>query len=301
MSSESFKSRVVSVAVFAQEQGEGQGARVRRTIGRPELRNLDPFLMLDEFRVKLPAGFPDHPHRGFETVTYMHPESPGAFTHEDCKGNKGIIAAGDLQWMTAGKGILHSEVPESRTDIARGLQLWINLPSTVKMCEPSYQEVCAKDIPSTKVDGVHVRVVAGESLGVTSPITTRTPTTFFHFKMDAGAKLAQKIASGWNSFAYIFEGKGYFGSSKKELSAYYTATFTEEAGDEDGLSVEAGEGGIEFVLISGKPINESIVQHGPFVMNTREEIYEAFVDYQNARRGFEGARGWRSKNGERCR
>ena len=293
----SFESRTVKLAVLAREQGEGMGARVRRSIGRPELRTLDPFLMLDEFRVALPAGFPDHPHRGFETVSYIHPDSEGIFTHEDFKGNKGNIGPGDLQWMTAGRGIVHSEVPLDRK-VCRGLQLWINLKSSDKMCEPRYQEFLAKDIATAENDGISVRIIAGEAFGVTAPTQTKTPTTFYHFKIPANKKLEQKIDSSFNSFAYIFSGEGYFGKEKTHCKSFFTIAFNRDG--KDGLYVQTKDKPVEFVLISGKPLGEEVAWHGPFVMNKREELMEAFQDYQMGRNGFEGASRWRSQNGRRC-
>ena len=167
-------SRSVALAMEARAQGEGRGAVVRRSIGRPELRTLDPFLMLDEFRVGLPAGFPDHPHRGFETVSYMHPKSEGNFTHEDSKGNQGTLQAGDLQWMSAARGIMHSEVPES-AEKARGLQLCINLPAASKMSEPNYQEYPSAEVTEATAPGVRVRVIAGESLGELPTVASIKP------------------------------------------------------------------------------------------------------------------------------
>ena len=181
------------------------GARVRRSIGRPELRNFDPFLMLDEFKVGLPAGFPDHPHRGFETVTFMLPQSQGSFLHEDFAGNAGEINAGDLQWMTAGRGIMHSEMPKSGK-IAHGLQLWINLGSKDKLCAPRYQEHPASDVRRASQDGVTAWVIAGSALGVTSQVDTKTPVTYLYFAMEPGAALQQPVPPGHNAFAYTLSG-----------------------------------------------------------------------------------------------
>ena len=177
-------SKKVQQTVLSVEQSEGVGARVRRSVGRPELRNLDPFLMLDEFKGKQPAGFPDHPHRGFETVSYM---LKGQFKHEDSKGHKGIIEEGDLQWMTAGKGIVHCEMPWGDVE-SQGLQLWVNLAKKDKMIEPQYQELKSTDIPVKIKDGVTVKVIAGESYGTQSKVYTRTPTLYLDFKLDHGAK-----------------------------------------------------------------------------------------------------------------
>ncbi|BBH02080.1 RmlC-like cupins superfamily protein [Prunus dulcis] len=210
------KPRLVVRKFLARPQHEGVGAVVRRSIGRFELKYFDPFLVLDEFSVSAPAGFPDHPHRGlhhrpwFETVTYM---LQGAVTHEDFEGHKGTIGAGDLQWMTAGRGIVHSEMPAAQ-GTQKGLQLWINLSSKHKMIEPKYQEMLSKDIKEAAKDGVKVRVIAGEALGTKSPIYTRTPTMYLDFTLKSGAILQQPIQISWNAFVYVLEGEGIFGSPK---------------------------------------------------------------------------------------
>ncbi|KAK3812670.1 MAG: RmlC-like cupin domain-containing protein [Linnemannia gamsii] len=240
-------------AVLSKEQSEGVGARVRRSIGRPELRNHDPFLMLDEFNVDKNGGFPDHPHRGFETVTYM---LEGQFQHEDFAGHKGTIGPGDLQWMTAGRGIVHSEMPVKSQTRAHGLQLWINLPKEHKMCEPQYQELLDGQIPrATPQDGVVVKVIAGESHGVKSQVYTRTPTMYLDFKMDKNKTVTQTIPSTFT---------GVRGQRAPHFSEDGAETVKIQTKDEDA----------HFVLIAGEPLKEPIVQHGPFVMNTQEEIYD---------------------------
>lgn len=284
---------MVAKKILSVEQSEGVGARVRRSVGRPELRQFDPFLLLDEFKVKKPAGFPDHPHRGFETVTYM---IDGSFQHEDFCGHKGTINAGDLQWMTAGRGIVHSEMPHGDGENV-GLQLWINLKSTEKMVEPAYQELLAKDIPHAEKDGVNVTVIAGESMGISSPVRTKTPTMYLDFKMDPGAKFSQPIPSAWNGFVYTIKGKGSFGpsDSKLESDAHHTLVL----GDGDYIEVEnTGSEKLHFVLIAGQPLNESVVQHGPFVMNTAEQIRQTIQDYSHGKNGFERAPGWESEIGK---
>eukprot|EP00299_Pterocystis_sp_00344_P016649 c8355_g2_i2.p1 GENE.c8355_g2_i2~~c8355_g2_i2.p1 ORF type:complete len:246 (+),score=59.01 c8355_g2_i2:251-988(+) len=238
---ETFQSRSVQVKVLSVEQGEGRGARVRRSIGRPELRSFDPFLMLDEFKGGKPAGFPDHPHRGFETVSYMLPTSEGIFLHEDFEGHKGTLGPGDLQWMTAGRGIVHAEMP-GNDKIAHGLQLWVNLSSKDKMCEPAYQELPASSVPVTTVEGVTARVIAGEALGVVSPVYTRTPTSYLHFEMEPNSRLQQPIPEAWNAFAYVLSGSGTFGqgSQAKVSDAHHTLALTKGTG-QDGLEVVAGD------------------------------------------------------------
>ena len=262
------------------------GARVRRTIGRPELRSLDPFLLLDEFKVGLPGGFPDHPHRGFSTVTFVLPNSKGGFIHEDFMGHKGVIHGGDLQWMSAGKGIVHSEMPVSEEE-AHGLQLWINLPKHAKMTDPSYQELSAKDVPQVTKNGVTANVIAGEALGVRSPVYSYTPVHYSHFTMEPNASLQQPIEKSFNSFLYILNGTASIGG--KNLEAHHVITLNQ---DGEGVEMAAGGQGCEFVLISGQPIGEPVVQHGPFVMNTQQEIMEAMMDYQSGRNGFENAPKW---------
>uniref|UniRef100_A0A0A9FQF2 Pirin-like protein n=1 Tax=Arundo donax TaxID=35708 RepID=A0A0A9FQF2_ARUDO len=282
------KPRAVVKKLLAESQPEDQGATVRRSIGRPELRNLDPFLMLDEFSVSKPAGFPDHPHRGFETVTYM---LEGAFTHQDFAGHKGTIRAGDVQWMTAGRGIVHSEMPAG-DGVQKGLQLWINLSSKDKMIEPRYQELQSKDISRAEKDGVEVRIIAGEAFGVRSPVYTRTPTMYMDFTMQPGSQLHQPIPEGWNAFVYIIDGEGVFG---REKAAAVTAHHCLVLGPGDGLSVWNKSGApLRFALVGGQPLGEPVVQHGPFVMNTRAEIQQAMEDYYYGRNGFEKARQWSS-------
>ncbi|KAJ1292735.1 hypothetical protein BS78_01G012900 [Paspalum vaginatum] len=280
--------RAVVKKLLAESQPEGQGATVRRSIGRHELRNLDPFLMLDEFSVSKPAGFPDHPHRGFETVTYM---LEGAFTHQDFAGHKGTIRAGDVQWMTAGRGIVHSEMPAG-DGVHKGLQLWINLSSKDKMIEPRYQELQSKDISRAEKDGVEVRIIAGEALGVRSPVYTRTPTMFMDFTMRPGSRLHQPVPEGWNAFVYIVDGEGVFG---RESSAPAAAHHCLVLGPGDGLSVwNKAAAPLRFALVAGQPLGEPVVQHGPFVMNTRAEIQQAMEDYYYGRNGFERATQWSS-------
>ncbi|KAL6293701.1 hypothetical protein ACE6H2_001843 [Prunus campanulata] len=257
--------KMVVKKVLAKSQSEGDGATVRRAIGSRDLRNLDPFLMLDDFSVTPPAGFPDHPHRGFETVTYM------------------------LQWMTAGRGIVHSEMPAGEGPNT-GLQLWINLSRKDKMIEPRYQELLSKDIRRAEKDGVEVKVIAGETMGVSSPVFTRTPALFFDFTLKPKAQLHQSIPETWSSFVYIIEGEGVFGST--HASAHHVLVL----GPGDGLIVcNKSSEPLRFVLVGGQPINEPVVQHGPFVMNTQDEINQTIQDYHYGQNGFEMAKSWRSQ------
>ncbi|XP_068316928.1 pirin-like protein [Pyrus communis] len=278
--------RMVVKRVLAKTQHEGDGAVVKRAIGSSELRNLDPFLMLDHFSVSPPAGFPDHAHRGFETVTYM---LQGAITHQDFAGHRGTIRTGDVQWMTAGRGIVHSEMPEGEGPNT-GLQLWINLARKDKMIEPRYQELLSKDISRAEKDGIDVRVVAGEALGVSSPVYTRTPAMFLDFVLKPRAQLHHCIPEAWTSFVYVIEGEGVFGSTHS--SAHHVLVL----GPGDGLSVcNKSLEPLRFLLAAGQPLNEPVVSHGPFVMNTQEEIYQTIQDYHYGMNGFEMAKTWRSQ------
>ncbi|XP_027170773.1 pirin-like protein [Coffea eugenioides] len=282
------EARPVVRKFLARPQPEGVGAIVRRSIGRFELKYFDPFLALDEFSVSAPGGFPDHPHRGFETVTYM---LQGAVTHEDFKGHKGTIKEGDLQWMTAGRGIVHSEMPAAQ-GTQRGLQLWINLCSRNKMVEPRYQEMMSKDIAEAAKDGVKVRVIAGEAMGITSPVYTRTPTMFLDFTLKPGAHLQQPVPASWNAFVYVLDGEGTFSHSR---SSPVTAHNLLLLGSGDGLEAwNKSSKPLRFVLVGGEPLGEPVVQFGPFVMNTQEEIDQTIEDFENCTNGFESARHWRS-------
>ncbi|KAM3696261.1 hypothetical protein ACJW31_06G024900 [Castanea mollissima] len=282
--------RLVVRKFLARPQHEGLGAIVRRSIGRFELKYFDPFLVLDEFSVTAPAGFPDHPHRGFETVTYM---LQGSFTHEDCEGHKGTIGAGDLQWMTAGRGIVHSEMPAAE-GTQKGLQLWINLSSKHKMIEPRYQEILSKDVAEAIKDGIKVRVIAGEALGTKSPIYTRTPTMYLDFTLKPGAQLQQPIPISWNAFIYVLEGEGIFGNTKSSPTAAHHLLLL---GTGDGLEVwNKSSKPLRFILVGGEPLGEPLVQFGPFVMNTQEEIDQTIDDFENYVNGFEKARHWRSES-----
>uniref|UniRef100_A0A3B3Z5R8 Pirin n=1 Tax=Poecilia mexicana TaxID=48701 RepID=A0A3B3Z5R8_9TELE len=261
--------------VLSVEQAEGAGALVRRSIGRKELRNLDPFLLLDEFKVAKPAGFPDHPHRGFETVTYV---LGGITAHEDFCGHSGRLTTGDLQWMTAGRGVVHAEMPVSEEPVV-GLQLWVNLRKQEKMIEPAYQELKSSEIPKRSQGGITVAVISGEALGAKSKVYTRTPTLYLDFKLQAGAMHVQPVPSGPDQ-------------EQQPVESHHTVVF----GDGDCVRFENKCSEVShFVLIAGEPINEPVVQQGPFVMNTQEEIQQAIMDFQSGTNGFERAKNWRSK------
>uniref|UniRef100_A0A8C7HFS4 Pirin n=1 Tax=Oncorhynchus kisutch TaxID=8019 RepID=A0A8C7HFS4_ONCKI len=277
--------RRVVKTVLSVEQVEGVGAHVRRSIGRKELINLDPFLMLDEFKVKKPSGFPDHPHRGFETVTYV---LKGVSAHEDFCGHSGLLKPGDLQWMTAGRGVVHAEMPVSEEPV-QGLQLWVNLRREDKMVEPQYQELKDSQVPKPSREGVTVAVISGQALGVQSKVFTRTPTLYLDFKLDGGAKHVQPVPSEFILFSIALSGPD---AEQQKAEPHHTIVFD----DGDCIAVENKTSEVcHFVLIAGQPINEPVVQHGPFVMNTEEEINQAVRDYRTGTNGFERATAWRSK------
>eukprot|EP00158_Paraphelidium_tribonemae_P001832 Partr_v1_DN24857_c0_g1_i2_m29782 putative pirin (iron-binding nuclear protein) len=287
--------RTVLKAVLSREQSEGVGARVRRSIGTGALRNLDPFLMLDEFQSGKSAGFPDHPHRGFETVTYM---LDGRFMHEDFAGHSGTIGPGDLQWMTAGRGIVHAEMPHKESGVAHGLQLWVNLPAREKMCEPRYQELLAAQVPTASpADGVAVKIMAGEAFGVSASVFTKTPIHYLDVRLGGGKAVEHTVPANWTCFAYILSGSLKFASDAGKVYDAHNAIVFSSSGDVVAVENASGDTEAHFVLLAGEPINEPIVQHGPFVMNTQKEIQEAMIDYQTGSNGFERAATWSSKIG----
>lgn len=274
--------------VLAREQPEGVGVTVRRSIGSSQLRNLDPFLMLDEGYISKGQGFAEHPHRGFETVTYM---LKGTITHEDFAGHTGDIAEGGVQWMTAGRGIVHSEMP--KTPEATVTQLWVNLPKSHKMMQPRYQEMSKEGVATAKSPDstVSVQVLAGEAYGVKGNISTHIPIIYLDVSMQPNAQFTQAIAPGLTCFIYTLEGQAVH--DDKKIEPHHTAVMDSVG---DSLVISSSMQGCRFLVIAGKPINEPIVQHGPFVMNTEQEIRDTFQDYQMGRNGFENAPGWRSKS-----
>lgn len=294
--------RKIRMVFEAKEQPEGAGALVRRSIGTPKLRNFSPFLMLDHFSIRPGAGFPDHPHRGQETITYL---LSGAVDHEDFAGNKGTIESGDLQFMTAGKGIMHAEMPRQNPDGSAnvGLQLWVDLPANLKGCEPRYRDLRAGEIPSVDVDDgrVHVKVISGQSHGVDSvKDLAYTPVWILDVEIKPGGKIAQPLPKGWNAFAFTLEGQAVFGKSGNQtvVERYHNVVFQPE-GEVVYAEVDAGaERSARFVLVAGTPLDQEVVQYGPFVLNSKEEVYQAIMDYQTHSNGFERAEGWESEIGK---
>jgi len=283
--------RRVERVIEPQPVMEGAGVRLRRSIAGAALDYLDPFLLLDHFQSDDPsdylAGFPWHPHRGIETVTYM---LAGEVDHRDSMGNAGAIGAGDVQWMTAGGGIMHEEMPRPGADSKMGgFQLWVNLPASLKMTKPRYQDVPSVSIPEVRRDdGTVVRVVAGQVDGVTGAVTEiHAEPEYLDVSLPAGVHFSQPVPQGHAAFAYVFDGEGAFGVSADLgyrgeldgvlLAAPRLAVF----GDGDEVRVEAGGGPVRFLLVSGRPLGEPIARYGPFVMNTREELELALRDLRS--------------------
>ncbi|KAF1775366.1 RmlC-like jelly roll fold [Phytophthora cactorum] len=277
-----FTPRLIAKKFVAREQGEGAGARVHRSIGTTRLRNLDPFLMLDEFNVGLPGGFPDHPHRGFETVTYVLPTSKGHMCHEDFLGNKGELR----------KGIMHAEMPKSEVP-AHGLQLWINLPSKSRM------EISRDTVPHAfnEDKSIEAIVFAGEVFGKRGPIETVAPVTYVHFMLQKGAKLEYPIPESHHVFVYAVSGTGKCAEHSIEP---HEAIVLEMKGDGVLLQAEDNDN-LEVIVMTGQPLEEPVVQYGPFVMSTSDEIRQTWEDFQLARNGFENAHSWASEIGNRRR
>jgi redox-sensitive bicupin YhaK (pirin superfamily) len=285
------KIRTVAGIINSIETLEGGGFLVHRPFPTYALSDFDPFLLLDEMGpTELgpgeAKGAPDHPHRGFETVTYM---LAGGMEHKDSKGNSGKLNPGDVQWMTAGAGVVHAEMPQEefarRGGRMHAFQLWVNLPQRDKMIAPRYQEIPASQIPvATSEDSlVSVRVIAGEALGVKAVIETRTPIMYLHFIVKPGGRVTQKMEPEFNGFAYVVNGTGLFGPDQ-ELGTRGQMVMFERDGDE--VTIEnSGTEQLDVLLIAGVPLNEPVARYGPFVMNTCEEIYQAVEDYRDGRMG----------------
>jgi len=269
--------RKAEAVIEPQPVVEGAGVRLKRSIGTRTLDYLDPFLLLDHFadtdREDYEPGFPLHPHRGIETVTYM---LKGVVSHRDSIGNSGSIGPGDVQWMTAGGGIMHEEMPQVRPEGIDGFQLWVNLPAKLKMTRPRYQGVLSSEIPTVQIkDGVHVRVITGEAGGVKGPVSEiAADPTYLDVTVPARSSFTHKASSGHTAFAYLFEGEASFADDDQMISHTRLIIWS----DGDFVRVTAGESGARFLLVSGKPLNEPIARYGPFVMNTREEIEQALAD-----------------------
>jgi hypothetical protein len=281
MSNRKLQAVIESVAA-----SDGAGVKLRRSLGsRPNLR-FDPFLMLDEFFSDDPddylAGFPSHPHRGFETVTYM---LDGRMRHEDTFGHRGDLGPGDVQWMTAARGIIHSEMPQQTAGRMRGFQLWINLPAREKMKPAAYRDIPAREIPTVTLDGGgELRVIAGtfnqSNVTTAGPIGgLSTEPLYYDLRLPATGSAVIPIPRGHNAFLYVYDGDAVVGEDARPLPFRAAGLLTPG----DDVRIEAGPRGVQLLLLAGKPIGEPVVQYGPFVMNTVQEIERAIVDYQSGR------------------
>jgi redox-sensitive bicupin YhaK (pirin superfamily) len=284
----SSSSRSISQIIKSETTQDGEGVTLNRSFPNNLLSEFDPFLLLDEIGPTdlIPGkqkGFPDHPHRGFETVTYL---LEGKFEHKDSQGHTGIINSGDVQWMTAGSGVIHSELPEGKL---HGFQLWVNLPKSNKMMKPRYQEIPRSKIPTvTTEDGnVIVKLIAGESLGSKAVVDTITPIMYMHFKLESGSSIVQPIPKEYNVFAYIIKGKGIVErkNNNKIIERGNLVIFDKYGKEVYIKAVKDSKIPLELLLIGGIPIREPIARYGPFVMNTQQEIYEAIEDYRNGQLG----------------
>lgn len=284
------KTRSILQVINAKTTLEGEGFVVHRAFPNYTLREFDPFLLLDEMGpIKISAGeakgAPDHPHRGFETVTYM---IDGVFEHKDSQGHSGKIKSGDVQWMTAGSGVIHSEMPEKefsqKGGTLHGFQLWVNLPKKDKMMNPRYQDLQANKIPIAEKDGVKVKIIVGESMGKKAVIETRTPIMYLHFTLQPNAKVTQIIPQNYNAFAYVVNGEGLFGDEQRPAHKEQVVLF-EQDGNEITIKALNDTKSLDVLLIAGIPLSEPIARYGPFVMNTEEEIKQAILDYNSGKMG----------------
>jgi hypothetical protein len=294
--------RTIAGIINSVQTLEGEGMLVRRPFPKSTFSDFDPFLLLDELgpvdvQPGQAKGAPDHPHRGFETVSYV---LEGRLEHKDSQGHTGTLGSGDVQWMTAGAGVVHSEMPER--EFARlggrlhGLQLWVNLPRHDKMMKPRYQEIPAQRIPSAQTDDglVSVKIIAGEALGAKAAIETQTPIMYLHFTLQPGATVVQPVPKEYNAFAYVLDGEGLFGADKERAGDGQMVLFAQD-GEEVAMSNDKplhvyanpsdAKSPLDVLLIAGVPLNEPVVRYGSFVMNTEAEIVQAIEDYRNGRMG----------------
>jgi redox-sensitive bicupin YhaK (pirin superfamily) len=274
--------RAVERVMAGQPTSDGAGVKLTRVLTQPLQRRLDPFLMLDAFGTDDPqdyiGGFPDHPHRGFETVTYM---IAGRMRHRDSAGHEGLLQTGGVQWMTAGRGVIHSELPEQESGRMEGFQLWLNLAAKDKLRAPWYRDIQSADIPGfTTADGVNVRVIAGRSHGVEGAVQRDvTEPLYLDVELPAGATFRQPLPSTHNAFVYVYRGAISIGDV--DVPVQRMAILRNDP-DSDGVVLQASAAS-RLLLIAGKPLGEPIAQHGPFVMNTNDEIFQAVRDYQSGK------------------
>lgn len=291
MTKTDLKARSVAQAFPSQRTLEGEGVQIGRAFPTQQLGDLDPFLLLDHMgpiRIEpgQDVGFPDHPHRGFETVTYL---LDGQMEHKDSFGNRGLLEAGDVQWMTAGSGLVHSEMPARellrKGGRLEGFQLWVNLPRRDKMTAPRYQELKSAAIPTAaRPSGdVRVRVIAGESLGTKGAIESRTPILYLHLTVEPGATHVQEVPESFNAFAFVIRGEAQFSGQPEVQGAGRVVVFAKD-GDEIAIT-NSSSAPVELLLIAGEPIGEPVERYGPFVMNTRDEVMQAFRDFRAGKMG----------------
>jgi redox-sensitive bicupin YhaK (pirin superfamily) len=275
--------RGVERLVAGTPTSDGAGVKLTRVLTQPLQRRLDPFLMLDAFGSDNPgdyiAGFPDHPHRGFETVTYM---IAGRMRHRDSAGHEGLLQNGGVQWMTAGRGLVHSELPEQEEGRMEGFQLWLNLPSERKLCDPGYWDIASEQIPEFETTtGVRVRVIAGRSHGVAGAMQReRTEPLYLDLHLPPGAAFEQALPAAHNAFVYVYRGALQLGDTAVPVQRM--ALLRNDAGS-DGVRLQAGAEGARALLIAGQPLNEPIAQYGPFVMNSNDEIFQAVEEFRAGR------------------
>ena len=272
--------RFIENVVVGTATSDGAGVGINRVIGTREVDHIDPFLLLDEFRNEDPgayiAGFPPHPHRGFETVTYM---LHGSMRHEDSTCQSGLLSDGAVQWMTAGSGIIHSEMPEQTEGMMWGYQLWVNLPADLKMVAPAYQDIPAENVPEVVTEEGLVRVLAGEYAGVGGAARTLTKVSYLDVHRNAGTDFSISLANDWNGFVYVYQGSVAVSGQGDTQIVIDQQSMGILGGDGD-LVVSAVDQEARFLLLAGKPIGEPIARMGPFVMNTREELFKAAEDYR---------------------
>lgn len=272
--------RTVEHLIVGHPTSDGAGVKLTRVLTQNLQRRLDPYLMLDAFGSDNPddyiAGFPDHPHRGFETITYM---IAGRMLHRDSAGHEGLLENGGVQWMTAGRGVIHSEIPQQEHGVMEGFQLWLNLPGRDKMSAPWYRDFDAAELPRFTLDnGVAVTVIAGVSHGVTGAVTREaTAPTYLDVHLPAGARFEQTLPAAHNAFVYVYRGEARLGDTAVPVQRM--AILRNEG---DGVVIEA-QADTRLLLIAGQPLNEPIAQYGPFVMNTQQEIYQAVNDFRAGR------------------
>jgi redox-sensitive bicupin YhaK (pirin superfamily) len=275
--------RAVVQTLRGMPASDGAGVKLTRVIGQPKLPDLDPFLLLDEFGTDKAedyiAGFPEHPHRGFETVTYM---LDGRMRHKDNHGHEGVLEPGAVQWMTAGRGIVHSEMPEQREGRMRGFQLWMNLPAKDKMADPNYQEFGGDRLPVVDRPGVNVKIIAGQLDGAVGPVKQpATDPTYMDIRLDAGVDFALPLPMGHSAFIYVYEGSVSVGVSRE--AATINGQELAVLGDGEEVRLQGRASRSRAILVAGRPLREPVARYGPFVMNTREEIMQAFADYQSGK------------------